>query len=44
MKRSNTNIKYFGILLYACPEMHKGEKYNPELILMKKKDIKILYN
>ena len=23
--------KYFGIPSYVCPEMHKGEKYNPEL-------------
>ena len=30
----NTNIKInddYGTPSYACPEMHKGEKYNPEL-------------
>ena len=37
----NTNIKYFGTLSYT---MHKGDKYNPELVLKKKKDIKVLYN
>ncbi len=28
----NTNIKYFGTLSYT---MHKGDKYNPELVLKK---------
>ena len=28
----NTNIKYFGTLSYT---MHKGEKYNHELVLKK---------